>query len=50
MLYNRQGQQVHIPANKQLSDNAKRHLREKLEPLPHKGHAFFRMDIRAVMK
>lgn len=46
MLYNRQGQQVHIPAKKQLSDNAKRHLREKLEFLLHKGNKMFRLDQR----
>lgn len=50
MLYNSQGQQVHIPANKELSDSARRALREKLEPLPYKGHQFFRLDQRAVMK
>ena len=50
MLYNRQGQQMHIPANKELSDATRRALREKLEPLPYKGHQFFRLDKRAVMK
>ena len=50
MLYNRKGQQVHIPANKELSDGQRRALREKLEPLPHKGHKMFRLDQRAVMK
>ena len=46
MLYNRKGEQVHIPANKELSDGQRRALREKLEFLPHKGHQMFRMDQR----
>ena len=50
MLYNKQGQQVHIPANKQLTDGQKRALTEKLEVLPHQGHAFFRLSERARMK
>ena len=48
MLYsNITGKAVHIAANKELTDNMKRMLREKLEPLPHKGHAFFRLEERA---
>ena len=50
MLYNRKGEQVNIPAHKELSDSTRRALREKLEPLPYKGHQFFRLDQRAVMK
>jgi len=50
MFYNKAGQQVLIPATKQLSDHARATLTEKLEPLPHKGHAFFRVEERANMK
>ena len=50
MLYNRKGQQVHIPAHKELSDGQRRALREKLDFLPHKGHQMFRLEARAVMK
>ena len=50
MLYNRKGEQVHIPANKELSDGQRRALREKLEFLPHKGNKMFRLDQRANMK
>ena len=46
MLYNRKGEQVNIPAHKELSDGQRRALREKLEFLPHKGHQMFRMDPR----
>ena len=47
MLYNHQGKQVHIPANKELGDATKRQLREVLEPASHKGHPFFRIEARA---
>ena len=50
MLYNRKGEQVNIPTNKELSDGQRRALREKLEMLPHQGHAFFRLSERARMK
>jgi len=50
MLYNKQGQQVNFPVNHLLSDATRRTLTEKLEPLPHKGHKMFRLEVRAVMK
>ena len=50
MLYNRKGEQVNIPAHKELSDGQRRALREKLEFLPHKGHQMFRLEVRAAMK
>lgn len=47
MLINEKGQQVHVPAGKDLSDNAKRLLREVHTPLPYQHHPFFRLEQRA---
>ena len=48
MLYNKKtGQPVSIPARHELTDNQKRNVIEKLEPLPTKHDKFFRLDQRA---
>lgn len=47
MLYDQQGNRVHIPRDKELSDFQKRTLREKNEVLDHKGHKMFRLEERA---
>ena len=49
MLINEKGQQVHVPTGKDLSDNAKRMLREVHAPLPYKNHPFFRLENRVRM-
>ena len=49
-LYNHKGEQVHVPAGKQLSDYALKQLVEKHEPATHKGHKFFRIEERAHIK
>lgn len=54
MLYNKAGQQVRVApgaiGHNGFSDAIRRSLREVNEPLPHKGHAFFRLEERAVIK
>lgn len=48
MLYSTiTGKQIHIPANKDMTDSMKRSVTEKLEAPSHKGHAFFRLEERA---
>ena len=47
MLINEKGQQVHVPTGKDLSDNAKRLLREVHAPLPYQHHPFFKLEARA---
>jgi hypothetical protein len=46
MLYNQQWQQVKIGHGQQVPV----WVREKLEPLPHNGHPYFRLDQRAKFK
>lgn len=46
MLYNEQNQPVKVGHGQQVPVWAK----EKLEPLPHKGHPYFRLDQRAKFK
>ena len=36
MLYDQQGKQIHIPHNKEISENLRRSLRETKEVLDHK--------------
>ena len=50
MLYDKAGNQVFVPKNKEMSDHMKRTHDEKLEPLPHKGDKIFRMEERAHLK
>ena len=50
MLYTKAGQQVRVAPGRELSDAIRRSLRESHEPLPHKGHAYFRLEERAVIK
>lgn len=50
MLYTKSGQKVHVAPGRVLNDAIRRSLREVNEPLPHKGHAFFRLEERAVIK
>lgn len=50
MLYNKAGQQVRVAPGRDLSDAIRRSLREVNEPLPHKGHAFFRLEERVRLK
>ena len=50
MLYDRQGNQVHVPHGKELSENQLRQLSETKEPLDHKGHKFFRFEERVHLK
>lgn len=48
MLFNIQtNQPVSIPKTKQLTDNMKRSVTERLIPETHKGHHFFRLEERA---
>ena len=48
MLLNAQGKQVTLKP--EASDYIRKQVREVLAPLPHKGHAFFRLEERAVIK
>ena len=50
MLYDQQGKQVHIPHNKEISENLRRSLRETKEVLDHKGHKGFSIEERARIK
>lgn len=51
MLYSKQtNQQVHIDQRRALTDNEKRNTREVNEPLDYKGHAYFKLEERAVIK
>lgn len=44
------GKIIHVASNKELSDHMKRSVRETLCALTHKGHKFFSLEERAVIK
>lgn len=47
MLYDQQGNKVHVPHGKELTDTQRRTLTERNEVLDHKGHKMFRLEERA---
>jgi len=51
MLYSKlTGKQIHIDPRRALTDNEKRTTRELNEPLPYRGHHYFRLEERAIIK